>query len=273
MTSLTSEPGDDVPALFVKDGVHLVPTRCAIGPWTPDALHGGAVAAVFGSLLDSADQAVARINLDLFSTVRVAPLRFETYDVGGGRRVRRRTAVLYDEDRLVAQATALYARPAGFDVPDEQSELFRSLPVLSEAPPKPLALLPESRSGWPGFENTALALSVEHDGQSRFRGWFRLLVPAIAGERTSGLQIALAAADYTSGGTALVLSYKKWSFVSLDLTVHLLRNPGDDWIGLEAPTSMLSQTGIGIATSVLHDAAGAFGRCTQTQFVRPLTGR
>ena len=41
---------DDVDARFVPDGPRLVPTDRARGPWTPDSLHGGPVAAAdFGN--------------------------------------------------------------------------------------------------------------------------------------------------------------------------------------------------------------------------------
>jgi Thioesterase-like superfamily len=74
------------------------------------------------------------------------------------------------------------------------------------------------------------------------------------------------AADYTSGGTAVVLPLKRWTFVSTDLTVNLARRPIGDWIGL-AVRSTLGTTGIGIASGILHDAAGGLGHCTQTQFI------
>jgi Thioesterase-like superfamily len=98
------------------------------------------------------------------------------------------------------------------------------------------------------------------------RGWFRLLHPAIAGQPLTGLQMAIAAADYTSGGTALVLSWKQWTFASTDLTVNLTRRPTGDWIGLAAK-STVGLGGIGVATGVLHDSVGEVAHCTQTQFI------
>jgi len=66
----------------------------------------------------------------------------------------------------------------------------------------------------------------------------------------------------------VVLSWKRWTFVSTDLTVNLARRPNDDWIGLAAK-STLGPAGIGVATGVLHDAAGEMAHCTQTQFIEP----
>jgi hypothetical protein len=104
------------------------------------------------------------------------------------------------------------------------------------------------------------------------RGWFRLEVPAIAGQPLTSLQSAVAAADYTSGGTNLILSLKRWMFMSVDLTVHFTRRPAGDWVGLEAPASMLGNVGVGVASSVMHDGEGLFARVTQTQLIQALPG-
>lgn len=268
--STPSLGGEDVAALFVQDGSQLLPTAWAIGPWSPDALHGGAIAALFAAVLDRPGCTVARINLDLLRAVGVRPLRLEVSAVGRGRRVQRSTAVLHDDDGPVAQGTSVYVADAGISLPEGALEPRPFPSAAGTAPPLELAPLPESRSGWVGFENQALALHTEAEGRSLFRGWFRLLVPAIAGQPVTGLQMALAAADYTSGGSAIVLSLKRWSFVSLDLTVNLMREPRSEWVGLEAPKSLLGPTGVGVGTSVLYDAAGVFGHCAQTQFVQAI---
>jgi hypothetical protein len=254
-------PREDVPALFVPEGSDVVPTAFAVGPWRRDAVHGSAVAALFAAALDEPGSTVARITMDLLGAVPLQPLRLTVTDVQGGRRVRRRIAVLHHEDRVVAQAIGLLmTESADLELPASEE------PGVHDAPPKPLSLLPTSRAGWIGFENQSLALHTSHLGSRTMLGWFQLLHPAIAGQPLTGLQMALAAADYTSGGTAVVLSLKRWTFVSTDLTVNLARRPTGEWIGLKA-TSTLGPAGIGVATGVLHDAAGDLAHCTQTQFI------
>ena len=255
---------DDDAALFVRDGEHLVPTAFSVGPWRPDALHGSAVAALFGALLDEDGVTVARVTMDLLGAVRVRPLRVTITDGGGGRRVRRRTATLHDGERDVAQATALYVATASIELP-ESARVERP-----PAPPASLSLLPESRTGWPGFENRSMEVFTSRERRDAMYGWFRLVVPAIAGGSLSGLQSTLAAADYTSGGTVLVLSMKRWAFMSTDLTVHLVRPLVGDWVGLTAGPSTVAETAVGVASSVLHDEAGVLGRCAQTQFLQAL---
>ncbi len=264
----TVAASDRTDVLFAREGDHLSPTVCAVGPWRPDAAHGSAVAALFGAALEDSEMTVARVTMDILGAVRLKTLRLEVGDVHGGRRVRRRSAVLFDDERPVARATALYMNGAPIEVPAPSIETGgRAQPTT---PPAELALLPESRAGWPGFENRAMALHTTGDRRTVMRGWFRLLVPALDDHPVSGVQMALAAADYTSGGTLLVVSMKRFMFQSTDLTVNLARRPRGDWIGLAAGPSIVAETGVGIAASMLHDEEGVFGRCAQTQLVEPL---
>jgi hypothetical protein len=113
-----------------------------------------------------------------------------------------------------------------------------------------------------------MALLTERTEQGSMRGWFRLLVPAIAGKPLTSLQSATAAADYTSGGTNLILSLKHWVFMSVDLAVNFSRRPTGDWVGLESPPSILGQLGVGVAAGILHDCEGLFARVTQTQLIQ-----
>jgi hypothetical protein len=264
VTTSDPTPRDDVAALFVREGEHLVPTAFSVGPWRPDALHGAAVAALFGALLDEEGVTVARVTIDLLGSVRPRPLRATMAEGGGGRRVRRRMAVLHDGDTAVARATALYMAGAPIELPE--SARAEGPPP----PPRPLSLLPESRTGWPGFENRSMEVFTDGERRDAMYGWFRLVVPALSGGSRSGLQSTLAAADYTSGGTVLVLSMKRWAFMSTDLTVHLVRPLAGEWVGLTAGPSTVAPTAVGVASGVLHDEDGVLGRCSQTQFLQAL---
>jgi len=241
-----------------------VPTVSAVGPWRPDALHGAAVAALFGALLDEEGVTVARVTVDLLGAVRLLPLRATVADGGGGRRVRRRTATLFQGEKAVATATALYIGGGPIELPE--SARVEAPP----SPPEPLSLLPEARTGWPGFENRAMEVYTSAERRDAMYGWFRLVLPAVAGAATTGLQAMLAAADYTSGGTVLVLSMKRWAFMSTDLSVHLARPLTGQWVGVTAEPSTVAPGAVGVASSVLHDEAGVLGRASQTQFLQAL---
>lgn len=150
---MARESTDGEPALFVPDGELMVPTSDAVGPWRPDALHGAAVAALFGAVLDRDDRTVARVTVDITGTVPCRPLKLETAPVRGGRRVQRQSATLSADDRTVARATALYVVTSDHEVPTGSSD-------VPPSPPAELALLPESRTGWVGCNSTRSAPAI-----------------------------------------------------------------------------------------------------------------
>ena len=55
-------------------------------------------------------------------------------------------------------------------------------------------------------------------------------------------------------------------FINPDLTVHLLREPTGEWIGLDS-TSHYSPTATGLAESALYDESGRVGRSVQSLFI------
>jgi hypothetical protein len=95
--------------------------------------------------------------------------------------------------------------------------------------------------------------------------WIRLAVPVIAGETPSGLQRALAAADFGNGVSA-VLDWERQVFINPDLSVHLERDPVGEWICLDAETT-IDGDGTGQATSTLYDEQGRIGRAVQALYV------
>ena len=259
---------DDVEALFLLDGSDVVPTIYATGAWSPGAVRGPAVAALFASFLEPPGATVARMTMDLVAPVPLRRLRLEVIDQGGGRRVQRSTAVLCDGDRAVARAEALYVTGAATQDPDA-SVNRPPCPELGP-PPAPLEESPPARSEPPDYERHAMARHTRQGPGEAFHGWFSLLMPVFTERPISGFQCAAAAAYYSSGGTATVLPQKEWSYKNLDLTVSLTRRPVGDWIGLVAERSTLGDQGVGVAASVLHDVQGPIGRGVVTQFLEQL---
>ena len=95
--------------------------------------------------------------------------------------------------------------------------------------------------------------------------WFRLAVPLVDGESPTGLQRAVAAADF-GNGVSHVLEFDRHLFVNTDLTVHLHREPAGAWVLIDART-VIDPSGVGLATSRLFDERGALGVSAQSLFV------
>jgi hypothetical protein len=96
--------------------------------------------------------------------------------------------------------------------------------------------------------------------------WIRLRVPVVPGEAPSGVQRAAAAADFGNGVSG-GLPFERFTFINPDLTVHLLRVPVGEWIGMRAAShygAAIASTSAGFAESELFDAEGRVGRGVQS---------
>jgi hypothetical protein len=75
----------------------------------------------------------------------------------------------------------------------------------------------------------------------------------------------MAAADF-GNGVARVLPFETHLFINPDLTVHLLRPPDGEWIGMATRTH-IGPAGVGLAESALYDEGRRVGRSVQSLLV------
>ena len=257
-------------ALFVAEGAALVPTDRARGPWSPDALHGGPVAALVARSAerhgDNRDDGLqlARLTLELLRPVPLAPLTITTSLIKPGRRVQLLDAVVVAGEVEVAKARVLRLR-----VDPDQPAVRPSTPE-DEAPEPPERCVPRPPmvDQYPAFHNYGVEMRFV-DGESEVRGpaaaWFRLRVPVVLGEQPTPWQRAAAVADF-GNGISSELDFLTSTFVNADLTVSIHRPPIGPWVCLDARTRYGSP-GIGAAESALWDVQGRIGRAIQTLVV------
>ena len=96
----------------------------------------------------------------------------------------------------------------------------------------------------------------------------RLLLPIVAGQVTSSVQRAVAAADYGTSGTSARLPFSQWSFMNADLTVSLSRPPYGEWIGMET-SGIVQPTGTGLSVAQIYDQGGRVGQSAQSLLIEP----
>jgi hypothetical protein len=253
-------------AFFVPDGrSHLgrafMATDHTRGPWQPDAQHGGPPAALIGHTLQAdhprEDARWVRVTVEILRPVPVGRLHVATELLRGGRRVEWFGVTMVDDDATpVLRATAWRIRTA--DVP-------LGAGIEGDRVPGPDH----------GREATEFFTRVDHDGyiqamETRFvqgswadRGpaiaWLRMRHPLVEGQQPTPLERVLVAADSGNGVSARFDGL----FINPDLTVYLTRYPQGEWVCLQASTT-LTDDGIGLATSVIHDEHGPLGRGTQS---------
>jgi acyl-coenzyme A thioesterase PaaI-like protein len=92
--------------------------------------------------------------------------------------------------------------------------------------------------------------------------WIRPTVPLIVGYELSGLARVALIADSASGISA-ELDWSVWSFINVDLDIHLARPFEGEWVFMDAATQ-LGAHGSALARSTVSDVRGVVGAGLQT---------
>lgn len=250
--------------IFVQDGEVFTPLPEARGPWDPNALHGGAPAALLVHAFESHPSAeglgLARLTCEFVRPVPLAPLTVSTEVLRPGRRM----TLL--EGRI--------ADPAGIEVVRARALLLLASevgPGLAEPPP-----FPGPEEGTPNDFGVGAPMFATHGMEIRFvegrfreigpaTAWFRLRGELIAGTETSPFERVAAAGDF-GNGIASELSWGEYLFINPDLTLYLEREPGGEWVGLQSKMRV-SPGAVAVAESVIWDEQGRIGRATQSLLV------
>jgi hypothetical protein len=240
-------------------------TAHTAGPWSPDAQHFGPPSALLVRALENVEPAhpaeLARVTVEILGPAPVAELAVRARIERPGRSVELLQAELASADRVVARASAW--RVATSDTAAIATDAGPLLPAPDS--------VGESRwpEGWGGgyldaMEWRAVRGGMDVPGPAAV--WARQRIPLVDGEEPSGLQRLVTAADSASG-VSNFLDPRQWWFINSELTVHLRRQPDGEWVGMDAVT-LVGRTGVGTATSILHDGDGPVATGAQALLVR-----
>ncbi len=258
------EPATDHDHLYERDGDRIVPSAYCQGPWDPRLQHGGPVTGLLAWLAQqpptAAPMRLARLTVDLFRGVRLAPLTWSVSVRRDGRRIQAVDVSLLDQGTEVARATAVRIRAEPLDLGDAAARLpVVQPPAITE--PGGNGFWPGGEPAWvPGFVRAVELRNVvgtQGAGGERFV-WVRLRCPVMAGEASDPVVSLAALVDYASG-LANPLDFRRFTSINPDLTLHLLRAPVGEWIGLDAWTD-LADDGIGQSDARVLDQQGRVGR-------------
>jgi hypothetical protein len=257
--------------VFELDGDVARPTPYARGPWSPNAMHGGAPAALLAGLVERHDPGpaafVARLTIDLLRPVPLAPLDVVVRTTRPGRKVQWIEAALLADGVEVVRANALRLRTDDLlDLPLPPAP-GPQLPPPEVSPAFEIQFRAAADIGfWASMELRQAAGSWDEPGNGSV--WFRLRIPIIAGETPSPLQRVAAAADFGNGVSA-ALPRGEYLFINPDLSIHLHRPALGEWVALDAATRA-EPVGVGLAQSTLHDQRGPIGTALQALLVDEL---
>lgn len=259
-------------AVFLPESeTTFIATEHAAGPWSPHHQHGGAPAALLTRAIERVEtlhpMVVSRLTLEILRPVPLGKLRVESSIIRPGKKVQLAEARLYAGEQEVARATAARIRAADVAAP----EIVADLPV----PPAPEAVTRQSRGPGvrakertdfvTGFDLRVVEGDFDTTGPAKI--WFRLNRPIVAGEEPSPLMRVAASADF-GNGVGAVLEWSRWTFMNVDLTIYLHRQPAGEWILLDSATATHPH-GYGVAETRLADSRGPIGRSLQSLIIEP----
>lgn len=234
------------------------------GPWSPALQHGGppnALAVTAAERLvrtetGRTDLVAVRLAADFVTAVPIAEIRTAARILRAAR-----SAVLVEVVVSAGDAECLLGRVwfvRSLDTAEVRTADGAGLPPIPPAPsPLGIDFGYGASLDWRFVTGSLL-------GSGPSAAWVRPLTRLIDthGDDLPGLARAVLVADSGSGISA-VLDWAAWSFVNVDLDVHLARPFVGDWVLLDAVTQ-LGPNGSALARSTISDEHGVAGSGQQT---------
>jgi hypothetical protein len=259
----------DLPAAFFRktDSSQYEPSEATIGPWSPDFQHGGPPSALLTHELrvypSPAPLRIIRVTVEILSAVPVKPCEIKVEVVRGGKRVELLKGEYISEGKtyLIAHAWRFISEPGVTSVISDSYEI----PLL----PEPQTLRP-----FPGVSYFPYGDAMEwrftkggFDTLGPATVWTRPRIPLIENFEIDPLEALMLMTD-SANGISAELDIRNWTFVPVDLTVGLHRQPEGSWVGMDALT-VIENDGIGQTTTVIFDSKGKVGQSLHSLFIRP----
>ena len=250
------------------DDTHFGPTPHVGGAWRADEQHFAPVAGLITHALDQhaagTGLQIGRLAFEILGVIPAQPSEVVVETLRPGRTISLLEATMTVSDRPVVRARAwLLSRQDTAAVAGGDPEPM--------PPPEQLPVW-DGPGTWPGGFIASLDIRRSADAApGRAQAWISTAVDLLEDEPVGALAQYVGLID-TANGIAVRQHPGDWMFPNLDLTVHLHRQPVGGPVGLDT-TVVFGPDGVGLTSTVLHDAHGSVGRSEQVLTVRPLGAR
>ncbi len=258
-----------LPAAFFSQTCEnrYLPTEATIGPWSPDFQHGGPPSALLTHELRIYPSAfplnITRVTIEILGAVPVTPCEIKVEVVRGGKRIELLRGEYTSEGKtyLIAHAWRFIPEPGVTSVLSDSYEIH----------PLPEAQIYKSFQGVSYFPyGEALEWRFTKGAYDTFGPaavWTRPRIPLIENLNIDPLEALMLMVD-SANGISAELDHRSWTFVPVDLTLGLHRQPEGEWVGMDANTVM-EHDGIGQTTTIVFDSRGKVGQSVHSLFIRP----
>lgn len=195
----------------------------------------------------------------LLGTIPIEAMEADVQMLRAGRTIELVEATLRHDDRPALRVRAWLMRP-------NDTQAIAGTPIAAIAPPESMPAW-DPGTVWPGGFIKSVEIRRHDQGPGRATYWARAKHALLDGEPVSPLARAATLFDL-SNGMAVRADPKEVAFPNLDLTAHLFGMPEGEWLGFDTSVSFGHQ-GLGLTSTVLHDARGPIGMLGQALTVRP----
>lgn len=246
-------------AFFVHEHGQLVPRPHARSPWSEEMLHGRLLVGLAAWEIEhhhlDGGLRLTRLTADLFRMGPLVPVRLEAERVRDGKRIRLVDIRIIGGDVILARVSALLVAGG----PQPPGQIWEVGPWDLPAPDQLAGSARTPESDAAGFPELRYQGPELHDTSRPTRAWIHDRWPLVENEPLSPIQRAVIASD-------LANPLSNWSdqglhYINADLTVHVVRPPEGEWIGLEI-LDHLHADAVTASQCRLHDALGPFGQCS-----------
>jgi acyl-CoA thioesterase len=250
--------------LFEQHGDSFYPTAATGSFWGSKVLHGGAVAALLGHILQQqkleTNWRFNRISIDLIKPVQREPLSVSVECIRNGSRLKVFRVDIKNESELLVSGSVLAQKLTDIKRPE-------NAPILSKLLPGPKSLDEINVDEFfrsqgfdqvePGFNKYMYLRMISPwvlNGHGKV--WMKVPVRVVEDEEMSPFVYACMFSDFGNGIGQIQLG-KTGGIVNADIVMHLLHYPIGEWIGIDASTYMESD-GIAVVRATFYDREGAF---------------
>jgi Thioesterase-like superfamily len=246
-----------------------VATRRTEGLWSAGTQHAGPPSALLTRAIErlpstiGGPSQITRLTFEILGPVPTGEIRLAVAVTRPGRTVEHIEGQLEGSGRVAMRVRAWRMRTSELSLP----EVDGHLPPPPEMPATPATFRDASWSEvyLGSVEWRFVSGHIEKPGPAVV--WSRLRIPLVADEEPTPTQRLVTVAD-SGNGLSNLLSFERWWYINTDLSIHLHRLPRDEWICVDA-RSTLDASGVGLAETELFDRDGRVGRGAQSLLVGP----
>ncbi|MEV0250308.1 acyl-CoA thioesterase domain-containing protein [Nocardia sp. NPDC050712] len=247
-------------AFFEATADGFEPLPFAQSAWSPTMINGPAVCGLLARELENAHCPAgflpSRLTVDMFRPAQKVTTTVTTEVVRTGNRIVVADAVLHQNGKAVARASAVFLKLS--EQPPGERWTRAEAPQPPDVPPAEGPTVPwwnssDRPDGW-----TNRISDHQNDGHKKM---WQTPISAVLGEAPS----AFVGAAVIGESTSLLTNWgtEGVGFINADLTIVLARASEGLEIGLEAENH-LTADGVAVGSATLFDRRGSFGTCVVT---------